>query len=327
MTPTLQVDGLSCTIPSARGELRTVRDVSLVLEPGQILGLVGESGCGKSTFAKAISGSLPREVHCEGRIRFRGTDLDSLTPRRRRQLRGRHIGVVFQDPMMALNPVVPIGRQIVEVIRHHLPLSRNAATERAIELLTQVGVADARTRLKLYPHQFSGGLRQRITIAAALACDPELLIADEATTALDVTVQRQILELLTELVRARGMAMILVSHDLGVVARHTHDTAVMYAGEIIEQAPTTQLFARPRHRYTEALLESIPRVDRGSTGRLHVIEGAPPDPARLPPGCAFAPRCPAARPDCGQAVPPMAHPITRRHRCVHPASAAAKESR
>lgn len=327
MTPTLQVESLSCTIPTSRGDLRTLRDVSLVVEPGQILGLVGESGCGKSTLAKAISGSLPEKVRCDGRIRFRGTDLAMLSARHRRQLRGRHIGVVFQDPMMALNPVVPIGRQIVEVIRHHLPLSRRAATERAIELLTQVGVADAAARLRLYPHQFSGGLRQRITIAAALACDPELLIADEATTALDVTVQRQILELLTELALARGMAMILVSHDLGVVARHTHDTAVMYAGEIIEQAPTKQLFAGPRHRYTQALLASIPRVDRDSTGRLPAIDGTPPDPGRLPLGCAFAPRCRAVEPDCTQPLPPMDLPMTRRNRCVHPVSAAGKDMR
>lgn len=320
MTAVLEVEELSCTIPTSRGNLHTLRNVSLSLERGQILGLVGESGCGKSTFAKAVSGSLARNVQSAGRIRLNGQDLADLAPRKRQQVRGRKIGVVFQDPMMALNPVVPVGRQIVEIIRYHLGSSRRDATARAVELFSQVGISDAAARLALYPHQFSGGLRQRVTIAAALACDPDLLIADEATTALDVTVQRQILELLTDLVHQRGMSMILVSHDLGVVAGHTHDTAVMYAGEIIEQSPTKQLFAHPRHRYTQALLASIPRVDRDVNGRLPVIEGSPPDPAHLPAGCAFAARCGSVQADCRQHFSAESQPLDHRHLCIHPAS-------
>ncbi|WP_214400888.1 ABC transporter ATP-binding protein [Pseudonocardia lacus] len=316
-TPVLEVVDLGCAFPSARGPVRALSGVSLRVPRGRVLGIVGESGSGKSTLARAVVGATPATAELTGGIRVGGADLAELPPARRRELRGRRIGMVFQDPMMALNPVVPVGRQVAEAARHHLGLSRRDATERAVSLLEQVGVPAARSRLRSYPHQFSGGLRQRVTIAMALSCDPDLLIADEATTALDVTVQRQILDLLAALVAERSMSMVLISHDLGVVAGRTDEVAVMYGGRVVEHGPTREVFHRPRHRYTRALLDSVPRLDR-VPDRLSAIPGQPPDPAALPPGCAFGPRCPATAEDCRSAPPRMVAVDGHRAACLHP---------
>jgi peptide/nickel transport system ATP-binding protein len=316
--PVLEVSDLGCTFPGPRGPVRALVGVSLSVLRGRVLGVVGESGSGKSTLVRTIVGATPPTADVTGTVRLDGTDLAGLRPERARALRGRRIGMVFQDPMMALNPVVPVGRQVTEALRHHHGLSRAAARARAVELLEQVGVPGAAHRLRAYPHQFSGGLRQRVTIAMALSCDPDLLIADEATTALDVTVQRQILDLLGRLVAERGMSMILISHDLGVVAGRTDELAVMYGGRVVEQGGTAEVFRTPRHRYTRALLDSVPRLDR-SPRRLPAIGGQPPDPAALPPGCAFSPRCPGAQDDCTTAPPPLrTHPRSHRSTCLHP---------
>jgi peptide/nickel transport system ATP-binding protein len=314
----LRVEGLGCDIPTAGGAVHAVRDVSLTVHRGLRLGLVGESGCGKSTLMRALLAIPPAGARVTGRVRFDGIELTAMSRPAARQVIGARIGFVFQDATTALNPLVPIGRQLTEGMRHHLRLSTQDARDRAVELLTQVGVADPGRRLGHYPHQLSGGLRQRITIAMALSCDPDLLIADEATTALDVTVQRQILELLTTLVAERELALILVSHDLGVVAGHTDEVAVMYAGRIVEQAPTAELFARPRHRYTEALLDAIPRLDRRPHQALRVIPGAPPDLSVAGTGCAFAARCPAVQAACRVGVPALVADGPGRHACRFP---------
>ncbi|MFC5819508.1 ABC transporter ATP-binding protein [Nonomuraea harbinensis] len=318
--PLLVVEDLRCHIPSARGTVRAVDGVSLTLARGQVLGLVGESGCGKSTLVRTLVGAAPARASVSGAITVSGASLTDMPYEARRAFVGRHVGMVFQDPMSALNPVVPVGRQIGEAVRHHHGLSRAAARARAADLLEQVGVPDPGRRLRHYPHQFSGGLRQRITIAMALSCDPELLIADEATTALDVTVQRQILDLLTGLARDRGMGLIMVSHDLGVIAGRADETAVMYAGRIVERGPTREVFGRARHRYTDALLGAIPRLDAPPHTRLRVIPGAPPDLAGTAPGCAFAPRCPARGERCESESPPLqGESGGHAHACFHPA--------
>jgi peptide/nickel transport system ATP-binding protein len=278
-----------------RGRLRAVDGVSFEVEAGRTLGLVGESGCGKTVMSRSL---LKLHPVAGGRIVFDGRDLLSLDEAELREVRGREISIVFQDPMTSLNPVLTVGQQIVETLTHHLRMGRRAARERARELLAAMGIPSPAARLGEYPHQLSGGMRQRVTIAMALACEPKLLIADEPTTALDVTVQAQILDLLQRQQAERGMAMILVSHDLGVVAGRTDDIAVMYAGRIVERAPTGLLFARARMPYTESLLRAVPRLDLPSHTRLLAIAGAPPDLAALPPGCRFQPRCPRAAERC-----------------------------
>lgn len=319
MTDTLlDIERGSTVIPTPNGDVVALDSVDLRVAPGEVIGIVGESGSGKSTLAKLIVGASAPGAETSGRIMLGEVDLTSLTGERSRRERGQRIGIVFQDPMMALNPVVPIGRQIAEAARLIGGLDRHSARKRAIELLEQVGVPDAETRLRHYPHQFSGGLRQRITIAMALICDPELLIADEATTALDVTVQRQILDLLAGLSAERGLAMIIVSHDLAVVAGRTHRTAVMYAGRIVEMGPTAELFEDPRHPYTRALLDAIPLIDRPPRSKLETIPGIPPDLTRLPEGCSFAPRCQRATPECLAARPETVTDGTRQYRCIHP---------
>jgi peptide/nickel transport system ATP-binding protein len=304
--PMLEIGELACAIETRRGRADLLQDVSVRVARGTTLGIVGESGSGKSMLIRSILGLAPAGAGVSGTIALAGRDLGSMRPEARRRFLGRHVGVVFQNPMTSLNPVVRIGRQIAEAARFHLGQGRREGRRRAIELLESVGIPDARTRVDDYPHQFSGGMRQRIMIAMALACEPELFIADEATTALDVTVQREILDLLARVREERGMTMILVSHDLGIVAGRTDHVAVMYAGRIVEAAPTGTLFQSHRHRYTEALLSAIPRVDHEAHVRLATIPGQPPSLLRREDGCPFAPRCAHATAACASTTPPLA---------------------
>jgi peptide/nickel transport system ATP-binding protein len=319
-TPLLDISGLSLTIDTDAGHAEILQDVSLQLGKGTTLGIVGESGSGKSMLLRSVLGLAPGNATVTGRVVFDGNDLGLLKPERRRRFIGRHVGIIFQNPMTSLNPVVRIGRQIDEASRYHLGLGRKEARRRAIELLESVGIPDPAKRIDDYPHQFSGGMRQRIMIARALACEPELLVADEATTALDVTVQREILDLLGEIQRERHMTMIIVSHDLGVVAGRTDEVAVMYSGRIVEQAATRTLFREYRHRYTEALLQAIPRVGHEAHARLTTIPGQPPSLLNRPPGCQFAPRCGFATDVCRSVMPALSTDTVGAHtyRCHVP---------
>jgi oligopeptide/dipeptide ABC transporter ATP-binding protein len=292
----LELRGLTAAVPGERGPIRLVEEVSLSVRAGETLAVVGESGSGKTvTFTSAL-GLLPRPGRViAGEVLLEGTDLLRLRPEALRRMRGARIGMVFQDPLTGLNPVFRVGAQIAEVLRAHLPIGRREARERAIGLLARVQIPDPARRVDDYPHQFSGGMRQRVLIAMAIALGPRVLIADEPTTALDVTVQAQVLDLLGELRESEGMAMVLITHDLGVVARQADRVAVMYAGRVVETGTVEQVFRSPRHPYTISLFRSIPDLDAPAGTRLAPIEGAPPDPARRPPGCAFAPRCFAAR--------------------------------
>jgi peptide/nickel transport system ATP-binding protein len=289
--PLLAVEQVSVDLHTPRGWLRAVDQVDLSLEAGRTLGIVGESGCGKTMLSRAILQLVPRRARLGGRVLFDGQELTGLAPESLRRLRGRSVAVVFQDPTVSLNPVLTIGRQIVETLREHLTIDRAAAATRAVELLAEVGIPAPDQRLRQYPHQLSGGMRQRVAIAIALSCAPRLLIADEPTTALDVTVQAQILNLLAREQQRRQMAMILITHDLGIVAGHTDEVPVMYAGRIVERAPTSRLFKAMRMPYTEALLAAIPKLDTPPHSPLAAISGRPPDPIRRFSGCAFAPRC------------------------------------
>ena len=323
-TDLLSVEGVSVALPTARGRLLAVDQVDLSLAPGRTLGIVGESGSGKSMLARAILQLLPKRAELTGRILFEGQDLAQLTAEGLRRLRGPGLAVVFQDPMTSLNPVLSIGTQIIETLQAHLGMAGPLATRRAIELLEEVGIPAPEQRLRQYPHQLSGGMRQRVAIAIALSCEPRLLIADEPTTALDVTIQAQILDLLAREQRQRHMAMILITHDLGVVAGRTDEVAVMYAGRVVERAPTPALFASMRMPYTEALLAAIPKLDAAPHTRFAVIGGRPPDPTRPLPGCSFAPRCRYADARCQAAKPPLsaADAAGGRHACWHPLRAA-----
>jgi len=316
----LDVVDLKTHFVTERGLVRAVDCVTLSLERGQTLGIVGESGSGKTVLSRSIMGLLPRNARREGKVLFEGQDLVPLSARDLRDIWGAEIAVVFQDPMTSLNPVVKIGRQITETLRHHLRIDKDEADETAIALLTSVGIPEPKRRFNEYPHQLSGGMRQRVTIAIALSCGPKLLLADEPTTALDVTVQSQILDLLQAKQRERFMAMVLVTHDLGVVAGRTDEIAVMYAGRIVERAPTYTLFTEMRMPYTESLLASIPRIEHPSHTRLRAIPGRPPDLVNPPPGCTFAARCPYAQPRCEQEEPPLLPAPTPGHtfRCWYP---------
>ncbi len=294
----LEVEELSCEFQNGPDVARVLQRVSLTLDKGITLGIVGESGSGKSMFMKSILGIAPRTARVTGTVRFDGVDLGTLSERERRRLLGRRVGIVFQNPMTSLNPVVRVGRQIEEANRFHFGTSGKAARALAIDLLAAVGLPDPDECYSQYPHQFSGGMKQRIMIATALACQPDLLIADEATTALDVTVQKNILDLLQTIQQERRMSMILVTHNLGIVAGRTDEVAVMYGGRIVEHGPTETLFRDPRHRYTEALLSAIPRTDQPAHTRLRVIPGRPPETLRPIPGCPFAVRCTSAEPRC-----------------------------
>jgi oligopeptide/dipeptide ABC transporter ATP-binding protein len=304
--PLLEVDDLHTTFRTSRGLVRAVDGVSLSLERGRTLGVVGESGSGKTVLSRSIMGLLTgSNVERSGTVRFAGYDLTALPPAELREVWGMQVAMVFQDPMTALNPVVRVQRQITESLRLRAGLDRKAAYETAVALMRSVGIPAPERRLRAYPHELSGGMRQRVMIAIALACGPKLLLADEPTTGLDVTVQAQILDLLATQQRERHMGMILVTHDLGVVATRTDDIAVMYAGRIVEQAPTAELFAHTRMPYTEALLRSIPRLPDPSHTRLRAIPGRPPDLAADLRGCRFAPRCPYVQDRCRQEEPPL----------------------
>ena len=301
----LRLESVGVRLSTPRGPLQAVDDVTLSLAPGRTLGIVGESGSGKTMLSRAVLRLLPRNARLTGRILLDGQDLTTLSPEALRQLRGRSMAVVFQDPMTSLNPVLTIGTQIIETLQAHLEMAGGAARVRALELLAAVGIPAPEQRLHQYPHHLSGGMRQRVAIAIALSCEPRLLIADEPTTALDVTVQAQILDLLAREQQRRQMAMVLITHDLGVVAGRADEVAVMYAGKVVERAPTRALFKSMRMPYTEALLAAIPRIDAAPHSLLPAIAGRPPDMTRLPPGCAFAPRCARAQQRCAQARPAM----------------------
>jgi peptide/nickel transport system ATP-binding protein len=313
----LDVQDLRIELPTQRGPALAVLDVSFSLARGDTLGLVGESGCGKSLTAMALMGLLPEGARVSGSIRLDGQELVGLDERGWSALRGDRIGMIFQEPMTALNPVHTVVRQVAEPLRLHRQMPAAQAREAAIALLDRVGIPDAARRADAYPHQFSGGQRQRITIAMALACGPDLLIADEPTTALDVTVQKQILDLLRELVDERGMALLLISHDLGVIARSVARMMVMYGGSVVESGPTAQVFAQRRHPYTQGLFGARPALLAPRGQRLVTIPGTVPELADLPAGCAFAGRCTFVAPACHHTTPP-ANDLGQGHavRCI-----------
>jgi peptide/nickel transport system ATP-binding protein len=313
-----------------RADVRAVDGVDLSVAPGSTVGIVGESGCGKSVTSLAVLGLLPsRGVDISGSIQFEGRELMGMGERDLATIRGRDLAMVFQDPMSSLNPVLTVGRQITEVLERHTELRGAAARVEATRLLDAVGIADARRRLRQFPHQLSGGMRQRVMIAIALACRPKLLIADEPTTALDVTIQAQILELLRELVVNSQTALVLITHDLGVVAGTCEVVHVMYAGRIIESATRLELFSRPRHPYTAGLLASVPRLDQPRGAPLHPIAGSPRDTLPWSEGCAFAPRCPNRIAQCTAAAPDLTPDQVTGHdlRCFNPVSVASPVAR
>lgn len=315
--PLLSVSDLQAGFRSRQGFVRAIDGVSFTLERGGSFGVVGESGCGKSSLSLALMGLLPANAEVRGgRALFAGRDLLTMSEPERRRLRGRRIATVFQDPLTSLDPLLRVGDQVDEQIRLHLGLDRRATRRRTLELFAAVGIPEPERRVRHHPHELSGGQRQRVMIAMALSCDPDLLIADEPTTALDVTVQAQVLELIRTEQRRRGMALILITHNLGVVAGMCERVAVMYAGRFVELAPAATLFADPRHPYTRGLLAALPRLDGARNGPLAAIPGAPPRLSDPPAGCAFAPRCPHASDECRAAPPPLrTHGVTQ-HRCI-----------
>ena len=319
--PLLEAHDVRTWFETPRGLLKAVDGVSLTIDRGRTLGIVGESGSGKSVLSRSLMGLLPRRgVQRSGTILYNGRDLEGLSDKKRRAMWGPEMAMIFQDPMTSLNPVVKIGRQLTEGLTHHLGMKGKDARQQALALLREVGIPAPARRIEEYPHQLSGGMRQRVVIAIGLACGPKLLFADEPTTALDVTVQAQILDLLKREQTDREMGMVLVTHDLGVVAGHTDDIAVMYGGKIVERAPTRVLFKDMKMPYTEALLDSIPKLEYDSHSRLSVIKGRPPDLIRPPEGCNFAPRCKYAQPNCHEEEPPLREADTPGHvyRCWYP---------
>ncbi len=325
--PLLVVDDLRVHFGTDAGVVRAVDGVSWSVSPGEILGIVGESGSGKSVSAMAVMGLVPSPpaTFPTGQIRYRGENLLTAPASRLRAVRGKEISMIFQDPLTALNPVFRVGAQIAEVIRVHESVSRAQAKARAVELLGEVGIPRPRVRAREYPHQFSGGMRQRVMIAMALALNPAVLLADEPTTALDVTVQAQIMQLLESLREQRGTAIVLITHDLGLVASHAERVLVMYAGRVAEFATTDQVFYTPRHAYTLGLISSLARLDQRRSERLIPIPGAPPSLIRVPPGCPFHPRCRFATDACRTVVPELAGQEVADHlaACHHSAEVAA----
>jgi len=325
----LEVDNLRTYFKTRSGDVHAVDGVSFAVERGKTLGIVGESGCGKSVTALSIMGLLAPTARIEtGAIRFEGRELNRLSQRELEDVRGRQIAMIFQDPMTSLNPTLTIGLQLTETMQRHLDVPRDEARKRAIQLLEEVHIPNARQRLDDYPHRYSGGMRQRVMIAIALSCSPKLLIADEPTTALDVTVQAGILDLLEELRDEHEMSMIIITHDMGVVAEAADDIAVMYAGQIVEQASAEELFDHPEHPYTEALLGALPQLEGEGVreGRLTAIPGRPPDLLNPPAACRFGPRCPYAGGDSCTAEEPQLREIRPGHlvRSTHPASERAR---
>ena len=302
----LELRGLTTTFQTARGEISAIEDISFELNAGEILGIVGESGSGKSVTALTIMGLLPQPPAriAAGSVRFAGEELTTASSNRMEKIRGAGISMVFQEPMTSLNPVFTIGEQIMETVRAHERMSASAQRERAIEMLDRVGIPSATERLNDYPHQFSGGQRQRVMIAMSLACRPKLLIADEPTTALDVTIQAQVLDLLMDLRDELGMAIMIITHNMGVIAEVADRVLVMYAGRIVEQSPAADLFDAPQHPYTKGLLACVPTLQQ-DRHRLIAIPGSLPEPARRPPGCRFAPRCTYRIEACRTAIPPL----------------------
>jgi len=322
----LEVKDLKTHFFTREGVVQAVDGVSFDVEKGRTLGIVGESGCGKSVTALSIMGLIPKPPAkiVDGSVMFDGRDLTKLNDRQLEDVRGRQVAMIFQDPMTSLNPTFKIGSQITETLRRHFDMKKEAARKRAVELLEEVGIPDAAGRLDDYPHQFSGGMRQRVMIAIALSCNPKLLIADEPTTALDVTIQAQILDLLERLREEHEMAMIIITHDMGVVAEAADDVAVMYAGQIVEQANVLELFENPEHPYTEALLGALPQLEGEGIreGRLTAIPGRPPDLVNPPEACRFAARCPYRELDTCADEPQELREIRTGHlvRSAHPTS-------
>jgi len=308
LPPLLEVKELHTEFRTGAGVVHAVDGISYTVDPGETVAIVGESGSGKSVGALSILRLIPDPPGriTGGQVLFDGRDLMGLSEEQMRRVRGGDIGMVFQEPMTSLNPVLTIGRQITETLEQHRGMDRAAADRRAVELLGLVGIADANRRLEQYPHQLSGGMRQRIMIAIALACDPKMIIADEPTTALDVTIQAQILELMQKLTQRLGVALIIITHNLGVGARYAQRVNVMYAGRIVESGTAAAVYHNPRHPYTIALLRSVPRLDRPRQSRLDPIEGQPPDLTQLDRGCSFRPRCRFAIEKCAEARPPLA---------------------
>jgi oligopeptide/dipeptide ABC transporter ATP-binding protein len=319
--PLLDVQNLHVQIPTERGVVRAVDDVSFPLAEGEALGLVGESGCGKTSTLKAIVGLLPRSVHItEGRILFAGQDLAAMRESQLRDVRGRSISMIFQEPMTALNPMMRVGTQIAEVPRVALGYSRAQANERAVDLMRRVGIPDPDRRARSFPHELSGGMRQRVMIAIALSCEPKIILCDEPTTALDVTIQDQILKILASLQQEEGLSLVYVSHDLAVIAQLCQRVAVMYAGQIVETGLVSEVFYQPRHPYTLGLLRAVPSFERVRAS-LTAIPGTPPDLADRPSGCPFHPRCPYQQEDCLEGefplIPLESHRATA---CIHPSA-------
>jgi oligopeptide/dipeptide ABC transporter ATP-binding protein len=303
----LEITGLRTEFYTSDGTVNAVNGISYTVEAGETVAIVGESGCGKSVGALSVLRLIPDPPGriVDGQILFEGRDLLTLSDDEIREVRGREISMIFQEPMTSLNPVLTVGRQLTETMMRHMDISQEGADARAIELLSLVGISDPPRRLKQYPHHLSGGMRQRVMIAMALSCDPKLIIADEPTTALDVTIQAQILELMKNLSRRLGVAQIIITHNLGVVARYADRVNVMYAGKIVETGDAKQIYHNPRHPYTLGLLASVPRLDQPRGTKLIPIEGQPPDLARLGAGCAFRPRCQFAGDRCSQSVPDL----------------------
>lgn len=307
MSRLLEVENLCTYFHTATGTVKAVDGVSYTVDEGQTVAIVGESGCGKSVSALSILGLVPQPPGkiVSGRIRFMGTDLLELAEDEMRRMRGHRLAMIFQEPMTSLNPVLTIGRQVRETLQTHLGVSREQALDRAAELLDIVGIGDARRRLSQYPHHLSGGMRQRVMIAQALSCEPKLIIADEPTTALDVTIQAQILELMKDLTNRMGVALVIITHNLGVVARYADLVNVMYAGKIVEMGTARRIYRNPRHPYTLGLLHSVPRLDHPRGERLIPILGQPPDLTRLGRGCAYEPRCSFRVDRCAEELPPL----------------------